>query len=725
MRNRHCSCFILVALLYCLPQTASMAAVADINATPTSVCPTIDGRLDEPGWQSAGRIPDLVQQEPHPGEPTPYHTEILVLADPRGLTFGIVCHDPDPTAIAVHSMERDGSLDGDDAIALVLDPFGDQRRGYFFAINAAGARIDGLITGPEDISGDWDGIWNAATARTADGWTAEIRIPAQTLRFPVGRNRWGLNIERVVARERLTLRWADSSRNAELSDLRRAGGVTGMEILKQGLGISISPYGIARTDKNQEATGHTTTGDFGGDATWNLTSELSAVVTVNTDFAETEVDSRQINLTRFPLFFPEKRAFFLEGSDQFAFGSGLGRDLVPFFSRRIGLYEGEQVPLDVGGKVLGRSGRWGIGLLGARTGAAAAAEPANLYVGRVTYDVDTHLTVGTIATDGDPDGVSDNTLLGADAVWQTSTLGGDKNFSVGGWVAGSQGDIPAGRHNGWGLKIDYPNDLWDAVFIYRDFGEGLDPALGFLPRPGTRWFTGGVAYQPRPAGGLFDWVRQFYFEFYPQVVRDLSGRTQSWRVFTAPFNARTESGEHIELNYAPQYDLLDEPFEIADDVIIPGGGYRYDRYRIELESAEHRQFGASSTVWFGEFFTGTLTQWEASVSYASGGGHLQLDLGTENDFGDLPEGTFVQRLYQLRAAYSFSPNLIFSTDTQYDSESRDVGVNARLRWTIEPGNDLYLVWTQALERPLNPPDWGLTHTTEDHLALKLRWTLRY
>ena len=717
-------CTALVVLNFALPGSAH--AVEDVEVPLSDQSLTIDGYLHENAWQHASQIPNLVQQDPHPGEPTPFTTEILILVEETGITFGFICHDPDPSKISVHTMERDGELDGDDSVAMVLDPFGDQRRGYYFQINAAGARVDGLIDGPESISLDWDGIWDAATARTAEGWTAEIHIPAQTLRFPAGIDRWGLNLERFVARDRVTLRWADSSRNAQLADLRRAGAITGVGDLKQGLGISISPYGIVHADKDEGAEEHTTTGDIGGDATWNITSELSAVATVNTDFAETEVDARQINLTRFPLFFPEKRAFFLEGSDQFQFGSGLGSDFIPFFSRRIGLYQGEQVPLELGGKILGRYGRWGIGLLGNRTGQTEAVDQTNLFVGRITYDVDSHLTVGTIITDGDPDGVSNNTLMGADAIWQTSTLGGDKNFSVGAWVAGSSGDVPSGRSNGWGLKVDYPNDLWDVAFIYKEFGEGLDPAMGFLPRPGTRWVTGGASYMPRPETGLFDWVRQFKFELYPRVVYDLNGNVQSWRVFTAPFNARTESGEHLEANYVPEFEWLEEPFEIADGVVIPAGEYQFDRFRVEVETSEHRPVSVSSSVWFGEFFTGTLTQWEAGINFASGGGHLHLNLVAENDFGYLPEGDFIQRLYHLRAVYAFSPDLIFSTDTQYDSEARDVGINMRLRWTIEPGNDLFLVWGSGMKRPAGPDDdWGLVRSVEDHLTVKLRWTLRY
>ncbi|RKZ10896.1 hypothetical protein DRQ50_14160, partial [bacterium] len=691
------------ALVLSLANTASAAVTLD--AVPARDDITVDGRLDELSWQTAGRINDLVQQDPRPGEPTAYTTEVMVLADPGGLTFGFICRDPEPGRIAVHTMQRDGALHGDDSIALVLDPFGDQRRGYYFRINAAGARVDGLISGPEQMSLDWDGIWYAATEVTDEGWTAEIRIPAQTLRYPGRESAWGLNIERVVARERLTLRWADSSLDAGLFDLRRAGLVTGTGILDQGLGLSISPYGAVRTERDEGASSYTATGDVGGDATWNVTPELSAVLTVNTDFAETEVDTRQINLTRFPLFFPEKRAFFLEGSEQFTFGSGLGYDFIPYFSRRIGLYAGEQVPIEAGAKLLGRSGRWGIGVLGTRTGSTEHTAEANLFVGRITYDVDRHLTVGTILTDGHPDGVAANTLGGVDAVWQTSTLAGDRNFSVGAWAAASRGDVPAGQRGGWGLKVDYPNDLWDLYAVYREFGEGLDPALGFMPRPGTRWLMGGGSYQPRPGPGAFDWVRQFFFEFYPLVVYDLEGRTESWRVFTAPFNARTESGEHLEANYMPRYERLTEPFEVADGVVIPAGEYRFDRFRFEAESSEHRPVSIGATVWFGDFFTGSLTQWESFVNYASGGGHLQLRLGVEQNFGDLPEGTFTQRLYQLRAVYAFSPDLILSSYTQYDSESRNVGLNNRLRWTLQPGNDLFLVWSRNFLRPVDPDEW--------------------
>ena len=698
--------------------------VARVTAAPVSgAAIRIDGHLDEVAWKHAGVIEELVQQDPHPGQATPYSTEVRILADTARLYIAFVCRDPEPRRIAIHTMQRDGNFYGDDSVAVVLETLGDQRRGYLFRVNAAGARLDGLISGPENLSNDWDGIWDAAVARDERGWTAEIVIPAQTLRFTPHSRSWGLNLERYVARDRLTFRWTATTLDARLIDLRRAGRLDGVEQLEQGRGISISPYGLARSDRRAADDHKTLTGDTGLDVTWNINPEISAVLTVNTDFAETEVDTRQVNLTRFPLFFPEKRSFFLEGSNLFAFGSGLGTDFIPFFSRRIGLRDGRAVPIDVGLKLLGQSGRWGVALLDTQTGSTTATPGTNLFAGRVTYDANEHLTVGTIVTRGDPDGVDDNSLYGFDLLWQTSTFRGDKNFSVGAWTALSRGRTSGGR-SGWGLKVDYPNDLWDGFFVYKRFGEGLDPALGFLPRPGTRWYQGGGAYQPRPAGGAFGWVRQFFFELYGSLVLDAGGRAESWKIFTAPFNARTESGEHIEGNVMPRFERLDEPFEIAPGVIIAPGSYNFTRYRVEAQSSRHRAWQVGGRVWWGAFYGGHLEEYQSFLRWTSPHGHIQLAAEAENNFGTLPAGKFIQRLWQLKAIYAFTPDLLLSSFFQYDSESRNLGLNSRLRWTLQPGNDLYVVWNHDWLHPIGSTSHLALRPVRDQLVVKLRWTFR-
>jgi hypothetical protein len=688
-------------------------------ATPEPIL--LDGALDEPAWSTAPRI-ELVQQAPRPLEPTPYGTSVRVLVGPDDVYFGIVCVDPDPGRLAIHSLQRDSDLTTDDTVTVVLDTFLDSRTAYFFEVNAGGARTDGLISGPEEQSRDWDGIWDAAVRRSDRGWIAEIRIPAATLRFPTRAGSWGFNVERHVPRDLLFLRWSGTTLDAKFDDLSRAGTLTGVAGLRQGIGLSVIPYGLAQWVDDAVSGRRYLKGQAGGDVRYSFTPQLDGVLTVRPDFAETEADARQVNLTRFPLFFPEKRAFFLEGSNLFAFGLGLSDYFIPFYSRRVGLFDGNVVPIDVGAKVLGEAGRFGVAVLDTQTARAGGAEPANLFAGRVTYDVDQHLRLGAIGTNGDPSGVGSNWLAGVDATWRTSTFHGDKNLFVGGWATGTGGGAGDGNRTGYGLKVDYPNDLWDASFRFDEFGDALNPELGFLPRNGIRQYRGYAAYQPRPEGGPFGWVQQFFFEIEPSYITDLSGGVESWRVFMAPFNVRTRSGWHLETNYAPQFERLDAPFEVSPGVVIPVGRYTFNRFRVEVNSPDAYSLRVSGLVWFGEFFSGHLTETSATVAWAEPRGRLQLQLDAIDDFGYLPQGDFIQRLWQFRAAYSFSPDLFLQSFVQYDSLTRNVGVNSILRWTIRPGRDFFFVWNHAWVSPLTDPA-GLQRLG-DQVVLKLRWTFR-
>ena len=708
--------------------TATIAAIAcvcfaeqqsSIRLATTDAPIHLDGLLDEPAWTNATAVL-LVQQSPRPGSATPYSTTMRVIADHNTLYFGFTCADPEPEKIAIHTMQRDGDMYGDDSVAIVLDTFGDQRSGYYFRVNAAGARDDGLISTPDDIPLDWDGVWDARVVRTAAGWTAEIEIPVNTIRFDPKLASWGFNAERYVPRERQTLRWSGPTLDARLADFRRAGALE-VPAFHQGAGVTFNLNTLARRTSDFTTGDRALAGRTGVDVGYNVTPQLGAVVTVNTDFAETEVDTRQINLTQFPLFFPEKRAFFLEGSNQFNFGLNLGTDFVPFYSRAIGLVEGSIVPIDAGMKVLGHAGKWGIAALDVETGLAHSLTRRNLLASRITYDATDHLRVGTLLTGGDPEFATHNRFGGVDAVWTTSTLFGDKNFSAGAWTAASHSDAVRGRSNGWGVAIDYPNDLWDINASLKVLGDALDPALGFLPRPGTRQFNSYTAYQPRPKNS---WIQQFFFEFQPRVVKDLDGRTLTWRVFMAPFNIESHGGVHLEANYAPEFERLTEPFAITDRVTIPAGEYRFNRFRIDAQSSPARPMRVGTTTWLGEFFNGRLTQVQDFITWTQPSGRLQLELDTENDFGHLPFGNFVQRLLQTKVVYAFSPNLIISSYTQYDTESRQVGINNRLRWTMRPNADLFVVWNRGWKHPLSEDDRFLTPLS-DQLVVKLRWVGRW
>jgi hypothetical protein len=622
-------------------------------------------------------------------------------------------------------MQRDGNMDGDDSVAILIDTFGDGRNGYLFRVNAAGARLDGLVSGPESFSTDWDGLWDAAAARTPEGWSVEISLPARTLRFHPGQP-WGLNVERYVARSQMSLRWTGTSLDSKLWDMSRAGRIEGVENLKQGLGISAVPYLLGQrlesfTPPDPKVIWK---GTGGFDLSWNPSSGLGSVMTVNTDFAETEVDTRQINLTRFPLFFPEKRAFFLESSNLFTFGLGLETTFIPFYSRRVGLLQGEIVPIDAGFKVIGRAGSFSLAALDVETRNTDLSDRANLFAGRATYDVDEHLRLGVIGTDGEPTGRTSNWLVGADAVWKTSTFLGDKNLAFGLWGATSGGDVPSGKRGGWGLKADYPNDLWDVNVIVNEFGDALSPALGFLPRPGTRQWALSAVYQPRPGPGPFGWVRQFFFVVEPSLVTGLDGSTQSMAIFLSPVNLVTQSGEDGYVAVMPQFERLTAPFEISPGIVIPPGSYPFTRGRVLVESSKHRALALRGSLTFGGFYSGHLTSYQASASWTGPGGHLTLAFdGLYND-GRLPEGRFIQRLGQFRFVYAFNPNLVLSAYAQYDSESRNLGLNTRLHWTIRPGCEAFLVWNRGWTSPVGerisylPPE-------SDQIVAKLRWTFRW
>jgi hypothetical protein len=560
---------------------SARAGSLSVVAAKTTEHITLDGKLDETAWSKAPVL-TLTQQAPRPGHPTPYKTEVRILTSNDALYFGIVCHDPKPQAIAIHTQRRDGDQSGDDSVAVVIDTYGDRRTGYFFQINAAGARVDGLIDTPESVSLDWDGIWDARTVRTASGWSAEIEIPTRTLSFTRGLERWGLNVQRFIPRERMTLRWSSPTLDSFLYDLSRAGGLSGMGDLEQGKGIEVSPYITGKTTKDFVVDNRAWQAATGGDVTWKITPQLVSVFTVNTDFAETEVDARQINLTRFPLFFPEKRTFFLEGANQYTFGLGLGQQFIPFFSRNIGLLDGAQIPLNAGVKLNGRAGKWNLAFLDVQTretvvpnevvqdvGLPAARVPStNLLASRVSYDVNDNLRVGTIITNGDPEALRQNTLAGLDAVWRTSKFRGDKNLLVGAWTATTQGDLPPGGREGWGFKVDYPNDLWDCQINVNQYGDAFEPLLGFLPRPGTRQTDLGCAYQPRPSkDGPFRWIRQAFIENEYTRVTDTRGILESWEYFMAPINLRLESGDRFELNWDPHGEIVLAPFEVAPDMV--------------------------------------------------------------------------------------------------------------------------------------------------------------
>jgi len=691
------------------PRLAVGALTADL---------VIDGRLDEVAWALAPPSDDLTEVDPREGATPSAPTRVRVLAGPKAIVIGIECDQPAGTSIVSYSVRRDALLTSEDHLRIVLGPFLDGRSGYVFAVNPTGARYDALVNpGGESDNPEWDGIWEAATQKSAHGWTAEIWIPIQTLAFKPGLREWHFNVQRRVQGRLETDRWASALRQYAVTQTSRAGLLTDLPEFALGVGLSIRPSvtaggGIAAA--NQPAKGEW---QPSLDVTQRIGPNVLASVTVNTDFAETEVDTRRTNLTRFPLFFPEKRTFFLEGADIFSFGLGLGEDLLPYFSRRIGLVEGREVPILVGTKVNGRVGNTNVGGLVVRTDEepGVVEKEAGRAVGRVKQNIWGESWIGAIATVGDPLGRSGSWLGGADFTYATSRFRGDKNFLVGLWGLATRREDLGHDSTAFGFKIDYPNDLWDIALVSKRIGRDFDPSLGFVPRAGVFLHDGGVNFSPRLRHGP---IQQMFFEFEPSTATDLNGRWESYRVFMAPVNWRLRSGDRFEFNVNPTGERLTAPFEVSPGIVIQPGSYQWRQYRVEAGTAQKRRLYVQMTWWFGGFYDGTLDQYEWTGAW-NPTPLVTVEFTGEHNVGRLSSGNFTQTLVGNRLRLNLSSDLSVSSYLQYDTDSESIGVNTRLRWTFRPAGDLFVVYNHNVQSLQDR--W---HLESNQLLVKMQYAWR-
>ena len=698
-------------LLAALLQGGTPPSPPAMTAARVESGPKIDGDLRDPAWEQSEPFSAFRMVFPDLGAEPTERTELRILVDDANLYLGIRCFDRNPKGISANSMAHDGGGDeeekAEDVVRVLLDPFQNKRTAYVFIVNARGARSEGLTSGEHaDLS--WDGIWDAKCRIDAEGWSAEIRIPFRTLAFKPGLETWGINVERYIARKQETDRLAATSRNSFFYNPMEAAPLGGVSGARQGLGLTFRPYGIVRDDKDHVAeTPAHAKADGGFDLYKSFTPNFVGAFSYNTDFAETEVDDRRINLTRFPLYFPEKRTFFLEGSDIFSFGGG-GENFSPFFSRRIGLFGESQIPVAFGAKMFGRLGNTNISVLD--VGTRAFDDPRfdlslpheNFVAARVVQNVFAESKIGVIFTNGSPTGAR-NSLAGFDLTYKTSRLFGDKNFLAGAWYVRNWNTITTGSHDAYGVRLDYPNDLFDIRGSYSYYGDALDPGIGFLERGAVQNLSLGGAYQPRPAKRTFvgDLVRQFFFELEGDFFWDLEGRLETSEIFTAPLNLRTESGEHIEFNVIPKRDVLPYDFEVAPGVVIPAGPYNMLAYRAEFSSATYRPWTFDLSWRFGQFYSGRYSDPTIGVGLKLKG-FVTLALNAELVRAHLPQGAFKENLYQLKADFFLTPSLGLMNYIQYDSISRTLGANIRFRWQITPGNEIFLVYTKNWERLWDP-----------------------
>jgi len=452
-----------------------------------------------------------------------------------------------------------------------------------------------------------------------------------------------------------------------------------------------------------------------------LTPNLNASLTLNTDFAETEVDARQINLTRFPLFYPEKRTFFLEGAGVFetATGPGFMPDLIPFFSRRIGLAGDREVPIIAGAKLTGRQSRYNIGLLDVQTGGVQdlGLKSQNLLAARASRNFWRQSYVGTIFTRGNPTGMGANSLIGADAFFATSQFRGNKNLNLSLFYLATQDEATNSTDHAEGFSLEYPNDIWFGALTFKQIGEDFRPALGFVPRPGIRKTDGALMFRPRPeAMG----IRQITFHAFPHLITDLNNRVDNWSVDISPFEMAFDSGDMFEFFFVPGFERLTDPFLISNGVVIQPGSFRFTRYGLRTETATKRPWVVNFNLGWGGFYNGTRRDLALELMLKPNQ-HLLLGLRAERNDVHLKEGNFFTQLFAVQADCNFTSNLSWANLVQYDNASRILGFQSRFRWILKPGNDLFLVWNRGWYR-----DFDQNFTASfDRGTVKLQYTFRF
>ena len=704
-----------------------------VVVTEITVPITIDGVLDEPIWNSAPNIGDLVQQQPDTGQPPSELTEVILLRDADYLYIGVRAYDSEPDKVIGTQMIRDGLIRADDRIEILLDTFRDQRNAFYFATTPAGALIDGLVFGNQELNTDWDAIWDLRTTRSDSGWAAELAIPFKSLNFPAESEVWGFNFSRNIFRKQEEDYWSGARLETDFLQISEAGEISNMTGLNQGIGLDVRPF-LASSWLSREGESDDIDLEPGLDIFYNITPSLNLTGTINTDFGETEVDERQINLTRFSLFFPEKRSFFLEDVGVFDFAStgpippgGIpeaGADVYPFFSRRIGLLDGREVPLDVGVKLTGKVNNTDIGFLGVRTGSTDIVEDKNFYVGRFKQDLFEQSYVGGIFTRGNPRPGKSGETYGADLSLATSQfLGGPRNFVFNAYGLKSENEGVSGDDMSYGVSARYPNDKWDGMVVYREIQKNFDPGIGFVQRNNVRMYRVAGSYNPRPKD-FWNMQQMFHDIYYTHFERLDNGMTESSELYITPIDWHFRSGDSIHQlgDFIRGFERLFEPFEISPGVVLPRGEYHTTRHKANVAFASKRPLSGSLSLGWGEFWSGSSEDVSARLTYKLPP-WFTFTASANQTFASLPQGKFTARILTSTFHFAASPRLTFSNLVQYDNRSRNLGWQSRMRWTLKPGNDLFLSFNQGW---ISEDTGSLRFRTGDtKLAAKFHSTLRY
>jgi hypothetical protein len=689
---------------------------ATVRAVRISEPLRIDGALDEALYRDVRSISDFIQVEPNAGQAATERTETWVAFDNDYVYVAFKVWDTRMDTLIATEMRRDStnSWQGNDLVSFIFDTFYDRRTSFTFTMNPLGGRSDGTMINDRQYSSDWNPVWETQTGRFDGGWTVEAAVPFKSLRYRPGTAQvWGFNAMRVKRskNEVSTLTRVPPARGQSgFQNAQFAASLVGLEAPPSGANLDIKPYAISSvtTDHVVDPRINDPEAEAGIDVKYAVTQGLVADLTVNTDFAQVEADEQQINLTRFNLFFPEKRDFFLENQGTFAFGgvaiNSLGGNFgggfigsssaapIMFYSRRIGLYGDQQVPLNVGGRLTGRAGAYSIGVLNIQTGDKTeelGAPATNFSVFRVKRDVLRRSSIGLLFTNRSESviGTGANRAYGVDG-----TFAFFENLQINTYWAATDTDGLSGQDtDSYRGQFDYSGDRYTVQLERLKIGDNFNPEVGFLRRDDMMRDYARFKFSPRP--GRPSMIRKYVYDASIEYIENGAGRLES-RERAAEFALEFQSADRLTVNYTNSFEYLPRPLRIGEVVLPAGGTYQFDTVRLGYSIGQQRKIAANLTAEYGTFYSGRKT----TLSAARGRVPItnQLSVEPTYSFNDvtLDEGDFTTHLIGSRVTYSMTPLMFVSALIQYNSGINAVSTNARFRWEYRPGSELFVVYNE-------------------------------
>ena len=682
---------------------------------------TVDGALDEPAYETVPAFSDFIQTEPQMGEPASEKTEGWVFFDDTNIYVVARCWDSAPESEwVVNEMRRDNTtITQNQQVAFFLDTFYDRRNGILFNINPIGGRMDAQVTDEGGIyNKDWNPVWDLKTGRFAGGWTFEAAIPFKSLRYRPGRSQvWGFQMLRLIRRKNelvFLTRLEPDLGIAAVMLASRGASLVGLEVPEGGRLLEVKPYLIGDVSSDVTASplvSNAVAGNVGLDVVrYGVTQNLTADFTVNPDFAQVEADEQQVNLTRFSLFFPEKREFFLENQGVFGFGGGgtRGGGLTPilFYSRQIGLSQGREVPIDGGGRLTGRVGAFNLGVLNIQAGNDPEAEAVatNFSAIRLKRDLLRRSSIGALFTrrSVSTQGPGANETYGLDG-----TFGFFDNLTINTYWAETRTAGLGSDQASYRAQLNYRGDRYGVQAERLVVGTDFNPEVGFLRRDDFERSFGSFRFSPRPRA--ITAIRKLSWEGRLDYITDRTGLLET-REAQGQFGIEFENSDEFTATYRRSYEFLEQPFPIAPDVTIPVGGYGFEDVELSFMLGQQRRLSGTFSVAHGRFFSGEKTSVSFGLGGGVGGGRLELTPQVSMEPGlsfnrvDLPEGRFTTQLVTTRTTYTVTPRMFISALLQYNSSNDSLSTNLRLRWEYNPGSELFVVYNEDRDTDPFTPD---------------------